>query len=111
MPPYREEPMKSSMLSALALICAVATAHAQNLSPDDLARRTFERRAVEAVNWGMPLVNTDAMRQAYFPAVGAKYNSIWFFSQPAAWAFQGSTPHSSTNYVYFNFHLQERPGL
>src|ERR1700709_2718059 len=101
--------MKSSMLSALALICAVASAHAQNLSPDDLARRTFERRAVEAVNWGMPLVNTDAMRQAYFRDVGAKYNDICFFSKPADWHFQVTTPNASTNYVYFNFNLKDGP--
>jgi hypothetical protein len=31
--------MKRSMLSALAMVCAVASAHTQNLSPDDLARR------------------------------------------------------------------------
>jgi hypothetical protein len=101
--------MKRSMLSALAMVCAVASAHTQNLSPDDLARRTIERRAVEAVNWGMPLVNTEAMRQAYFRDVGAKYNDICFFSKPADWRFQVTTPNASTNYVYFNFNLKDGP--
>jgi hypothetical protein len=101
--------MKRSMLSALALIFVVASAHAQNLSPDDLSRRTVERRAVEAVNWGMPLVNTDAMRQAYFRDVGAKYNDICFFSKPADWRFQVTTPNASTHYVYFNFNLKDGP--
>ena len=101
--------MKRSTLSAVALICAVASSHAQNLSPGDLARRTVERRAVEAVNWGMPLVNTDAMRQAYFRDVGAKYNDICFFSKPADWRFQVTTPNASTNYVYFNFNLKDGP--
>ena len=41
----------------------VASATAQNFSADDLARRMIERRAVEAVIWGMPAVNTDLMRQ------------------------------------------------
>jgi hypothetical protein len=56
--------MKRSMLSALALLCAMASAHAQNSSADDLARRAVEGRAVEAAIWGMPAVNTDLMYQA-----------------------------------------------
>jgi hypothetical protein len=39
-----------------ALLIAVGElgipAQAQNPTPDDLARRAIERRAVEAVNWG-----------------------------------------------------------
>ena len=34
------------------------------LSADDLARRTIERRAVEAAIWGIPIVNYDLMFQA-----------------------------------------------
>jgi hypothetical protein len=101
--------MKIPMLSALALICAVSSTHAQNLSPNDLARRTVERRAVEAAIWGMPLVNTDAMREAYFRDVGAKYNDICYFSKPADWKFQVTTPNASTNYVYFNYNLKDGP--
>src|SRR5215211_747687 len=81
----------------------------QSYSTADLARRTIERRAVEAVIWGMPLVNTDAMRQAYFRDVGAKYNDICFFSKPADWRFQVTTPNASTHYVYFNFNLKDGP--
>jgi hypothetical protein len=82
---------------------------AQDYSAADLARRTIERRAVEAVIWGMPLVNTDAMRQAYLRDVGAKYNDICFFSKPADWRFQVTTPNASTHYVYFNFNLKDGP--
>jgi len=41
---------------------------AQNFSAADLARRTIERRAVEAINWGMPAVNFDLMLQAMIGA-------------------------------------------
>ena len=34
------------------------------MSPSDLAERTVHRRAVEAVIWGMPAVNSDLMYQA-----------------------------------------------
>src|SRR5258708_31788737 len=93
----RVKAMKRSMLSVFALMGAMASAHAQNLSPDDLARRTVQRRAVEAAIWGMPLVNTDAMRQAYFRHVGANYNDICYFSKHADWRFQVPTPTPSPN--------------
>ena len=54
----REGPMKKALLVAFAFLCAAGAARAQSLSADDLARRTIERRAVEAVIWGMPAVNT-----------------------------------------------------
>ena len=50
-------------------------------SPAELAEWTLQRRAVEAAIWGMPLVNVDAIRQAYFRA-GAKYNDVIFWSNP-----------------------------
>jgi hypothetical protein len=55
-----------------------------SFASDQPLERTVFRRAVEAVICGMPLVNTDAMRQAYFWDVGANYNDIYYFSKPAA---------------------------
>jgi hypothetical protein len=75
----------------------------------ELDERTKYRRAVEAVIWGMPLVNTEAMRQAYLRDVGATYNDICYFSRPADWRFQVTTPNASTNYVYFNVNLTQGP--
>jgi len=79
------------------------------LDSRELVDRALQRRAVEAAIWGMPLVNTDAMRQAYFRDVGAKYNDICYFSKPADWKFQVTTPNASTNYVYFNYNLKDGP--
>src|SRR5260370_2836523 len=110
---------RQTLLSAAALVAggtiaptppgAQTSVPAQSFAANDLARRTIERRAVEAVIWGMPLVNTDAMREAYFRDVGAKYNDICYFSKPADWKFQVTTPNASTNYVYFNFNLKDGP--
>lgn len=44
-------------------------------SSAELAERTLHRHVVEAAIWGMPLVNTDAMRQAYFRDIKAKSTS------------------------------------
>jgi hypothetical protein len=102
--------MCRTVLAAIAFMGLATSSLAQtNLSTDELARRTIERRAVEAAIWGMPLVNTDAMRQAYFRDVGARYNDICYFSTPADWHFQVTTPNASTNYVYFNFNLKDGP--
>ena len=49
--------MQHIVLAAFAILCASAAVHAQPFSPDDLTRRAIERRAVEAVIWGMPAVN------------------------------------------------------
>ncbi len=55
--------MIRTVLAAIALVCAAASAQAQSFSAEELARRTIERRAVEAVIWGMPAVNYDLMLQ------------------------------------------------
>ncbi len=38
--------------------------------PSELAQRTLHRRAVEAINWGIPAVDTDLMLQAAIKAGG-----------------------------------------
>jgi hypothetical protein len=78
-------------------------------TPSELAQLALNRRAVEAVIWGMPLVNTDAMRQAYFRDVGAKYNDICFFSKPADWRFQVTTPNASNQLRLFQFQFEGWP--
>lgn len=45
--------------SAYGRAGSIASVETQSLSSNDLTRRTIERRAVEAVNWGMPAVNAD----------------------------------------------------
>lgn len=97
------------VLAACALLFSVATsAIAQNYSAPDLARRTIERRAVEAAIWGMPLVNVDAMRQAYF-RVGARYNDVIFWSNPNTWMNQTTTPNHSTSYIIAFMNLKDGP--
>jgi hypothetical protein len=51
--------MKKTIFAALGLISAVVSAKTQQFSTDEIARRTVERRAIEAVIWGMPAVNYD----------------------------------------------------
>ena len=61
---------------------------------EELIERTLHRRAVEAAIWGMPIVSFDAMRQAFLRDAGAKYNDIVFWSSPADWRLQITTPNA-----------------
>ena len=72
----------------------------------DVQRRTVERRGVDAAIWGMPIVSTEAMRQAFFRDAGAKYGDIVYLSQPSDGKFLLTTPNNSTRYVYLNFNTQ-----
>lgn len=71
---------------------------AQAMSAEDLTRRTIERRAIEAVNWGMPAVNYDRMVQAMLGANGA-FNQVVYWSGFSDWRNQTLTPNPDV--VYF----------
>jgi hypothetical protein len=75
--------MKTIILPAFALIIGTTAISAQNVSVEDLARRTIERRAVEAVNWGMAAVNTDLMLQEMLTKTSGKVNQIIYWGSPA----------------------------
>lgn len=83
--------MKKVVLAALALALVAHAASAQTPSADDLARRSIERRAVEAMIWGMPAVNYDLMLQEMLNKTGAKVNEIVFWSRPVNWKNQTLT--------------------
>ena len=96
--------MISRSLAALGVICATASAHAQNYSSEDLVRRTIERRAVEAMNWGMSAVNTDLMLQEMLNKTAGKVNQVVYWSRPLDWRNQTLTPNPDAIYfqVFFN---------
>ena len=96
--------MSRTVIAALALICATASARAQDFSAEDLARRAIERRAVEAVIWGMPAVNFDLMLQAMSGSAKGKLNQIVYWSRLPDWKNQTLTPNPDVIYLmpFFN---------
>src|SRR5882672_6205956 len=90
--------MIRTALAALALICAAAPAPAQNLSSEELARRAVERRAVEAVIWGMPVVNYDLMLQEMLTKTKGKVGQFIYWGRPLDWHNQTLTPNPDTLY-------------
>ncbi len=87
------------VLTALAL--PVPQAWAQDSSPEALQKSVVERRAVDAVIWGLPLVGQDAVRQAYFRDGKAKLNDIVWWPKGGGWKNQSPTPNVNTRYMYF----------
>lgn len=76
---------------------------------NDLARRTLERRAVEAAIWGMPIVSVDAMRQAFLRDAGAEYNDIVYWSRQADWKLRLTSPNASSWYAYIPINTRDGP--
>jgi hypothetical protein len=89
------------LASAVALIVGSLPALAQgqtSRAPAELAQRTVERRAVEAVIWGMPAVNYDLMLQEMLTKTPGKVNQVIYWGRPLDWRNQTLTPNPDTLY-------------
>ena len=62
-------------------------------SSTELAERAIQWRAVEAVIWGMPAVNTDLMFQAMVRETKGGWNQIVYWSRLLDWKNQTLTPN------------------
>ena len=82
----------------LALLACSTFCLAQSFSNEELERRSIERRAVEAVIWGMPAVNYERMLQAASEN-GAKLNQVVYWSRPVNSKNQTLTPNPDTIYL------------
>ena len=74
--------MRKPLISTIAFTVAVAISQAsvaQTPTPEQLAQRTIERRAVEAVIWGMPAVNYDLMLQEMLTKTAGKVNQVIYW--------------------------------
>jgi hypothetical protein len=78
-------------------------------SADELKRRAVERRAVEAVIWGMPAVNADLMLQEMLAKTTAKQNDILFWSRPADPKNQTLTPNPDSIYFMCFWNVKDGP--
>jgi hypothetical protein len=93
--------MRTAFVSVLALALLPVVAAAQTSSPDD---RLVHGRAVEAVVWGMPAVNTDLMLQEMQTKTGGEVNQVIYWGRPLDWHNQTLTPNPDAIYfmAFFN---------
>lgn len=87
----------------LAMLITIRTGHAQGqettrFSAQELNARAMERRAVEAVIWGIPAVNYERMLEAA-KANGARLNQVVYWSRPVNDKNQALTPNPDTIYL------------
>jgi hypothetical protein len=87
--------MRRSLLAFVMLMLTGAGAGGN--SPDELLRRSQERRAVEAVILGMPAVNTELMYDQMLKA-GGNPGQVIYWGKPLDWHNQTLTPNPDTLY-------------
>src|SRR6185295_9513265 len=104
----RERVMKLAVL-AFALLSTIVPAFAQGTSSDDLNRRLVERRAFEAVIWGMPAVNYDLMLQEMLSKTAGKVNQVIYWGRPLDWKNQTLTPDADTIQFMSFFDTKDGP--
>jgi hypothetical protein len=81
----------------------------QDLSAKELTQRAFERRAIEAVTWGMPAVNFELMYQAMVRETKGDFNQIVYWSRLPDWKNQTLTPNPDVIYLMPFFDAKDGP--
>ena len=99
--------MRATPLAAILILGLGTTSFAQDeQTAGDLSKRMIERRAVEAVVWGMPAVNYDLMLQEMLKKTPGKVNQVIYWGRPLDWHNQTLTPNPDT--LYFMAFLDTR---
>lgn len=94
---------------ALTLASIIAAAQPQKASAEDIVGRSIERRAVEAVIWGMPAVNYDLMYEAMVRETRGEFNQIVYWSRLPDWKNQTLTPNPDAIYLMPFFNVKDGP--
>ena len=85
-------------MSGLATQARAQETGVQTSAPDQLDERALNRRAIEAVVWGMPAVNAQLMFDAA-KKYGADFNQAVIWPGLLTWKNQTLTPNPSTIYI------------
>ena len=93
----------------LVFLAAAASAQAQTLSTQELDDRMIHRRAVEAVIWGIPAVNTDLMRQQMLTKTPGKIGQVIYWGRPLDFRNQTLTPNPDALYFMVFFDTKDGP--
>jgi hypothetical protein len=85
-------------VSVMLLVGCISRAQGQAASADQIQQRMIEQRAVEAVIWGMPVVNYDLMLQEMLTKTPGRVNQMIYWGRPLDWKNQTLTPNPDTLY-------------
>jgi hypothetical protein len=89
---------------AIALAVTASSRAQTPPTPDELHERAVHRRAVEAVIWGMPVVNYHLMYQEMVRKTKGDFNQVLYWSRLLDWKNQTLTPNPDVIYLmpFFN---------
>ena len=99
--------MHKVVIVVLGFIFAATSARAQDALPNDVTTRAVERRAIEAMNWGMAAVNTDLMLQEMLNKTAGKVNQVVYWGRPLDWHNQTLTPNPDAIYLMAFFNTKD----
>jgi hypothetical protein len=104
-----EAAMKSAIRGAIAVSLIVSSGAYAQTAADEVNQRLIKSRAVEAVIWGMPAVNTDLMRQEMLTKTPGKIGQVIYWGKPLDWHNQTLTPNPDALYFMVFFNTREGP--
>jgi hypothetical protein len=96
-------------VAAITIVLMGGPALAQTASAGDPNSRLIESRAVEAMIWGMPAVNTDLMRQEMLTKTPGKVGQVIYWGRPLDWHNQTLTPNPDALYFMVFFNTKDGP--
>jgi hypothetical protein len=96
---HRISHLLAALAGALSMGSLATQAIAQETRVDQLAERALDRRAIEAVVWGMPAVNAQLMFDAAKNS-GSGFNQVVIWPGLLTWKNQTLTPNPNTIYVF-----------
>ncbi|MDR7147969.1 DUF1254 domain-containing protein [Rhizobium sp. BE258] len=98
------------LLPALCLLLLTSLpAMAADKARSEITDREIERKAVQAVVWGMPAVNYDLMRQEMLNKTPGKVGQVIYWGEPLDWKNQTLTPNPDALYFMAFFDTKDGP--
>jgi len=96
----------------VALLCLLllgVPAIAADRTTQQVFDREIERKAVQAVVWGIPVVNYDLMRQEMLAKTPGKVGQVIYWGRPLDWRNQTLTPNPDALYFMAFFTTKDGP--
>src|SRR6516165_9634396 len=106
-PHMKTKPYLLSLCLLVLLLGLAGRAPARDLTHEELTRRATERRAIEAVIWGMPVVNYELMYQEMVRKVKGDFNQVLYWSRLLDTKNQTLTPNPDVIYMMPFFNTKE----
>lgn len=95
----------------LVFLCMLvaASAHGAEKAVQHVFDNEIERKAVQAVVWGIPVVNYDLMRQEMLTKTPGKVGQVIYWGRPLDWKNQTLTPNPDALYFMAFFTTRDGP--